>query len=128
MKTTPANQGKVSFTGRSGKQHPFWAWPLGTRFKPVAAVYFITKRAYRNRTYHMASHDAIYIGQTDNLSETFAATASLARYLEHGANCVCIHLLEDVEQRVAVEQDLLASHSTHCNGDGRNKYFGGLSD
>lgn len=128
MKTTPASQGKVSFTGNSGKQHQFWAWPLDTRFKPVAAVYFITKRAYRNRTYHMASHDAIYIGQTDDLSKTFSATAPLGRYLEHGANCVCICLLADAEQRVAVEQDLLASHSTHCNGNGRNKYLGAIAD
>jgi len=128
MKTTSANQGKVSFTGNSGRQHQFWAWPLDTRFKPVAAVYFITKRAYRNRTYHMASHDAIYIGHTENLAETFAPTVSLARYLEHGANCVCVCLLDDAEQRVAIEQDLLAAHNTHCNGNGKNKYFGAISD
>lgn len=128
VKTPPASQGKVSFTGKSGRQHVFWAWPLDTRFKPVAAVYFITKRAYRNSTYRMASHDAIYIGQTENLAETFAATVSLERYLQHGANCICVFLLADAEQRLAIEQDLLASNSTYCNGggNGRSNYLGSL--
>lgn len=128
MKTAPASQGKVNFTGKSGRPHAFWAWPLDTRFKPVAAVYLVTKRAYRNSTYRMASHDVIFIGQTENLSETFAATVSLERYLQHGANCICVFLLADAEQRRAIELDLLASHSTYCNGggNGRSNYLGNI--
>ena len=54
--TTPApkRQGNISFAGTSGRQYAFQVWPMDTRFKPVAAVYFVTKRAYRNRTYHTA--------------------------------------------------------------------------
>ena len=101
--TTPApkRQGNISFAGTSGRQYAFQVWPMDTRFKPVAAVYFVTKRAYRNRTYHTASHDAIYIGQTDSLADAFSNTASLERFQKFEANCVCVHPLADPAQNTA---------------------------
>ena len=101
---------------------------MDTRFKPMAAVYFVTKRAYRNRTYNTASHDAIYIGQTDNLTETFGTAAQPACFLKHEANCICVHPLTDPEQRIAVVQDLLGVHSTHCNNEGRSKPVVAVND
>jgi hypothetical protein len=101
---------------------------MGTRFKPMAAVYFVTKRAYRNRTYNTASHDAIYIGQTDNMTETFGTAAQPACFLKHEANCICVHPLTDPEQRIAVVQDLLGVHSTHCNDEGRSKPLVAVND
>jgi hypothetical protein len=111
--------GSVTFGGKSGEKYHFQVWPLGTRFKSLAAVYFVTKRAYDNSTYRRACHDGIYIGQTENLADALAVEAQLQRFRKFGANCVCVHVLADEARRVAVEQDLLAVNSTHCNHEAR---------
>jgi len=108
-------QGNITFVGKSGERYPFEVWPLETRFRPLAAVYFVTKRAYGSDTYRRASHDAIYIGRTEDLAGSLADPAALARYAKFGANCVCTLVIEGLERGLAVEQDLLAQYSTHCN-------------
>jgi len=105
----------ITFSGKSGEKYRFQAWSLETRFKPMAAVYLVTKRAFDSATYNRACHDSIYIGQTANLADPFATGSLFDCFTKHGANCICIYLLEDEEQRIAVEQDLVALHSTHCN-------------
>ena len=107
--------GSVTFGGKSGEKYHFQVWPLDTRFKSVSAVYFVTKRTYENNTYRRACHDGIYIGQTENLSDSIAAHPQLERFRKYGANCICVYLLAVEERRIAVEQDLLAAHNTHCN-------------
>lgn len=92
---------------------------MGTRFKALGAVYFVTRRAYDNNTYRRACHDGIYIGHTANLAEAFASHVHAERFMKFGANCVCVLLLLDEERRIAVEQDLLAAHNTHCNHEAR---------
>jgi hypothetical protein len=113
------SQGNVTFVGKSGEHYHFQVWPLEARFKAVAAVYFVTLRAYDNSTYRRACHDGIYIGQTADLSASLAAESDLQRYRKYGANSVCVHLLADEGRRMAVEQDLLDAHSTHCNQQAR---------
>ena len=108
-------QGSITFVGRSGEHYRFQVWPLETRFKAVSAVYFVTKRAYGNGTYRRANHDSVYIGQTGDLCAALAVEPQLVRFRKFGANCVCVHLLDDEARRVAIEQDLLAVHSTKCN-------------
>jgi len=108
-------QGSVTFGGKSGEKYHFQVWPLDTRFKSISAVYFVTKRTYENSTYRRACHDGIYIGQTENLADSIAAHPQLEHFRKYGANCICVYLLADEERRIAVEQDLLAAHSTHCN-------------
>ena len=107
--------GSVTFGGKSGEKYHFQVWPLDTRFKSVSAVYFVTRRTYENSTYRRACHDGIYIGQTENLSDSIAAHPQLERFRKYGANCICVYLLAVEERRIAVEQDLLAAHNTHCN-------------
>lgn len=111
--------GSVSFGGKSGEKYPFQVWPLETRFKSVAAVYFVTRRAFEDNTYRRACHDGIYIGQTDNLADILTAHPQLERFRKYGANCLCVHLVADEARRIAIEQDLLAAHSTHCNQQAR---------
>jgi len=107
--------GSISFTGKSGERYRFESWSLETRFKPLAAVYFVTKRKNERSTFNRAQHDSIYIGQTANLADPFATHSRFHCFAKHGANCVCIHLLESEEERIAVESDLLEVHSPHCN-------------
>ena len=109
------NYPDITFTGKSGGKYRFQAWSLDTRFKPMAAVFIVTKRAQDNSTYRRASHDSIYIGQTGNLADPFGTESQFDCFRKHGANCICICLFENEEQRIAVEEDLIALHSTHCN-------------
>jgi len=105
----------ITFSGKSGVRYRFQVWSLDTRFKPLAAVYVVTKRAQLNITYNRASHDIVYIGQTASLADPFATESQFDCFRKHGANCVCIHLAEDEARRLAAEEDLLALHETHCN-------------
>lgn len=109
----------ITFSGKSGEKYYFQPWPLETRFKSVAAVYFVTKRSFENNTYRRACHDGIYIGQTENLADPFSTQLHFDCFRKHGANCVCVYLVADEERRIAVEQDLIAGHSTHCNQQAR---------
>jgi hypothetical protein len=108
-------QGSVTFVGTSGERYHFQVWSLDARFKSIAAVYFVTKRAYDNGTYRRACHDGIYIGQTEDLSGALADVGQLERFRKYGANCVCVHVIADEARRIAVERDLLDAHHTHCN-------------
>jgi hypothetical protein len=110
-----ATYGGITFTGKSGEKYFFHAWPLETQFKSVAAVYYVTKRSFSNKTYRIASHEGIYIGQTESLTGPFATQTQLDRFRKHGANCVCVHLIANEERRQMVARDMLAAHSTSCN-------------
>ena len=123
-----ATYGGITFTGKSGEKYYFHAWPLETKFKSVAAVYFVTKRTFNNKTYRIAGHESIYIGQTGNLTDPFATHAQLGCFRKHGANCVCVHVVADEERRIAVEQDLIAGHTTSCNEDSVRPRFQHVQD
>lgn len=105
----------TTFTGKSGEKYRFQAWSLETRFKPIAAVYFVTKRAQDSSTYRRCSHDGIYIGQTASLADPLGTESQFDCFRKHGANCVCICPIASEERRIAVEEDLIAQHSTDCN-------------
>ncbi|MBI3044437.1 MAG: hypothetical protein HYY78_16570 [Betaproteobacteria bacterium] len=105
----------ITFSGKSGEKYHFQAWTLDTRFKALAAVYFVTKRARDGSTYSRASHDGVYIGHTASLANPFGTESQFECFRKHGANCICIHLLESEAARIAVSEDLLAQHRAHCN-------------
>ncbi len=108
-------QGSVTFSGNSGESYHFQVWSLDAKFRPVPAVYFITKRAYDNKTFRRACHDSIYIGQSDDLAGALVASSTLERFRRFGANCVCVYQHADDVRRSFVVQDLLDVYPTHCN-------------
>lgn len=107
----PMRQGSVTYAGKSGEQYHFQAWSLDVMFKPVAAVYFYTRRSYGNGTYRRANHEIIHIGHAADLSSLL--TTKTERYREAGANCICVHLVADDPRREAIERDLQAMHGDH---------------
>lgn len=122
-------QGSITFVGKSGERYHFQAWNLEAKFKPIAAVYFVTRRAYDNSTYRRACHDGIYIGQTTDLSGALADEGQIERFRKYGANCVCVQVIADEARRIAVERDLLDAHRTHCNHQARAvRLFGATGD
>ncbi len=105
----------VTFSGKSGEKYRFQVWSLDTKFKPLPAVYMVTRRAQEGGTYNRASHEIIYIGQTANLADPFATEAQFTCFHKHGANCICVLPVSDEARRIASEEDLAALHDAHCN-------------
>jgi len=110
-----ASFGSITFSGQSGEKYLCHAWPLDTRFKPLGAVYLVTKRM-ANETYaRKAGHQTIFVGRTDSLANPLASETDFDRFRKYGANCVCVHVDADAERRLAIERDLIAGHQPFCN-------------
>jgi hypothetical protein len=110
-----ASFGSITFSGQSGEKYLCHAWPLETRFKPIGAVYLVTKRM-ANKTYaRKAGHQTIFVGQTESLANPLATETEYERFIKYGANCVCVYVHADAERRLAVERDLIAGHQPFCN-------------
>lgn len=98
--------GSLMFNGRSGESYRFEVWPMETRFRPAAAVYFVTKREVPAGTFNRACHEHLYLGRTSDLSAPLGTAAQLAWFSEHGANCLCIYSAESEPARLAIQEDL----------------------
>ena len=110
-----ASFGSITFSGQSGEKYLCHAWPLDTRFKPMGAVYLVTKRM-ANETYaRKAGHQTIFVGRTDSLANPLASETDFDRFRKYGANCVCVYLDADAERRLTIERDLIAGHQPFCN-------------
>ena len=105
-----AKFGDLMLSGKSGEKYCFQTWPLHTRFRSVAAVFFVTKRLFKNRTFHRASHEVIYIGQTPSMSDPLGTVAQLDAFEKHGANCVCVYPTTDEGERLKLFEDLIAGN------------------
>jgi hypothetical protein len=102
--------GDIMLNGKSGHRYCFQAWPFGTRFRPLGAVYFVTKRVYNNKNYRRACHEVIYIGETSSMAEPLASPFQLDAFEKRGANCVCVFASTDEAQRKTMVEDLVAAH------------------
>ena len=108
-----AKFGRVTFTGESGRDYAFAAYPRETRFKPIAAVYVITKREANAEG--RASHTRLYVGHTDNLQgQPFNHGREHCFDRKH-ANCVCVFPENDLDRRLAIEIDLRRAYEPPCN-------------
>lgn len=106
-----AKYGDLMLSGKSGERYYFQTWPLHTRFRSVGAVFFVTKRLFNNKTFHRASHEMIYMGQTSSMSEPLATLSQLDAFEKQGANCVCVYPTTDEVERMNIVEDLIAGHS-----------------
>lgn len=101
----------IMFSGKSGEKYCFQTWPLQTRFRPVGAVFFITKRVYSNKTFRRAHHEVVYIGQTPSMSNPLGTVTQLDAFEKHGANCVCVYPASDETYRTNMVKDLIESNN-----------------
>lgn len=101
--------GSLMLNGKSGTSYSFQTWPFGTRFRAVGAVFFVTKRFHNKKTtFHRASHELIFVGETANMSDPLGSVALLDDFEKHGANCVCVFPTTDETQRRNIVDDLVA--------------------
>ena len=103
----------VTFTGKSGKKYEFNVYPMDEGFKAVGAVYVITRRIKDPDGSH--AHKRIYTGETGDLSERFDDHHKAQCFRDNNANCVCTHVDNDKQSRLAKETDLLGNYTTPCN-------------
>jgi hypothetical protein len=98
----------IEFTGKSGERYRFQVLPIGTAFKPLAAVYVVTKRTFDDRTFTTkASHQPLAIGETANLAATFLAKSELKALVAKGADHICVCAVPEQERRSRMERDLI---------------------
>lgn len=98
----------ISFKGCSGKSYNFDVYLVGTKFKSLGAIYFISKRQNNN-------HTLVYLGITDDLSTRFNNHHKEECFKKHNANCVSIHIESYEKTRKLVEEDILCNYNFPCN-------------
>jgi hypothetical protein len=109
----------IVLTGKSGAIYRFQVWSLETPLKAVPAAYIVTRRAQENSNYNSAAHEIVYIGEASSLADPFATASDFNCFRKHGANCICIHRVEDDRRRREVAQDLALAHGTPCGEKGK---------
>ncbi len=105
--------GKTTFDGSSGKAYRFTVYPLNTRIRKIAGLYVIANRSHGDAREHQ--HEALYVGQTEDLSQPFEKHRKAQEFERLGGNCICLHADDSEESRVKKEQDLVAAMHPVCN-------------
>ncbi len=94
----------IRVTGKSGTPYVFHLYPWGTDFKPVGAVYVITRRVEKSSGGFR--HKCIHLGETTDLSEGFDEHDQRALFERYLANCIWVHREPDPARRREIRQDL----------------------
>lgn len=108
-----ARLGTLTLRGASGQQYVFDVYAFDTDFEALGAVYAITRRTRKEDDSY--SHTTIYIGETGDLSTRFDGHHKEDCFVQHDANCKCIHLDDDEDSRFAKEADLIDNLKPPCN-------------
>jgi hypothetical protein len=106
--------GSFCARGKSGRTYPFQAFSLDAVFDRVGAVYFITCRKIDKDG--RIAHSRIYCGETADLSARTLSTEQATSFASYGANCICVFISEDTQQRHDVEKDIHQNYKLLCNG------------
>jgi hypothetical protein len=105
--------GKTSLQGGSGKVYRFAIYPLGTKLRKLAGLYVISNRSHDDSTGHQ--YEALYVGQTEDLSQPFDRHHKSKEFDRCGANCIFLHKDESEDSRIEKERDLIAALHPPCN-------------
>jgi hypothetical protein len=105
--------GKATFDGKSGKAYRFTVYPLRTKIRKIAGLFIIANRSHDESS--CQQHQALYVGQTEDLSQPFERHHRAEEFKRHGANCVCLHADESPRSRVEKKRDLVAAMRPVCN-------------
>ena len=108
-----AQEGTITFGGKSGRKSEFEIWPFNTSWNAVAAVYAVTHS--RPTETGGKTHDPIYIGETDDLKERLGNHHKADCFRKHNANQVCVHQEFTAQNRITIEADILANYNWVCN-------------
>ena len=106
--------GTLTLTGQSGQTYNFDVYPSDASWNSgIACVYYISKRTKKSDG--TGSHNAIYVGETEDLKDRLANHHKQQCFDSNGYNAVSIHQESNSQSRLSVESDLIASHDLPCN-------------
>ncbi len=101
----------ILWKGASGAEYKYWIYDLPPNFKAGAGNYIFAKETKPN------THVAIYIGETEDLSDRFDDHHAMACIKKEEATHIHVHSTSGVAQtRRDEESDLIARWSPSCNG------------
>jgi hypothetical protein len=104
----------VEFVGNSGAKPVFDVWPIDHKFKETdGAVYAVTMR-YQNEE-GLYSHEIVYFGTTNNVSELLGDHPKASEFEVHKANMICVFIENSKRLRSKLETDLINTYKPHCN-------------
>ncbi|WP_339783358.1 hypothetical protein [uncultured Marinobacter sp.] len=104
----------LKLTGVSGTTYTFDVYPYDTKFKAIAAVYYISRRTEKSDG--SGTHTAIYVGETEDMSTRFDSHHDEACFKRNNANCKSILKETSGRRRLEIEADLVSSLNPPCNG------------
>ena len=101
----------IKWVGQLGEEYTYWAYEIGTTFSKAPANYIFAK-ATKPETLL-----AIYIGETEDISERFDYHHKIDCIRRNGATHICTHKSSDDKKvRYEEESDLIANYHPVCNG------------
>jgi hypothetical protein len=104
-----ADLGSIVWIGKSGKKYTHWLYKMGTEFLATPANYIFCKQSGNG-------YQAIYIGQTGNISERFDNHHKMPCITKNGATHICVHKSSESEsERCVEESDLIENYQPICN-------------
>ena len=109
---------KLTLGGASGKQYIFDLFSferfseLKDAFRARPAVYVFTRRS---RSVDGFTHDLVYLGKTENLSNRFIGHHKEQCVMAHHANCIGLYGVANNEDLLDIEADILATYDFPCN-------------
>lgn len=109
---------KLTLNGISGEQYLFDLFSfddfseLRNAFRSMPAVYVFTRRRMFVNDY---THDLIYLGETEDLSQRFNEHHKEENIMMHHANCIGLHGVTSYEERINIEKDILGAYDFPCN-------------
>jgi hypothetical protein len=103
----------ATFSGQSGQKYQFFVYPMNQAFKNVGAVYAVSRRYRNNRGGY--SYNIIYLDETSDLATRLEKHNEWDCFARQYANCICSHLDNDRDSRLAKKEDLLRHCTLYCN-------------
>ena len=103
---------KVTWTGHSGRKFDFELYTIDTVFNAVPACYIFARESAPR------SWQAIYIGETSDLSTRFLTHHKMPCIQLYGATHICVYTngMSNYISRYYLERDLVTNMKPPCNG------------
>ena len=100
----------IKWTGKSRREYTYWIYKIGTSFGKSPANYVFAKETSPETLL------AIYIGETEDISQRFDNHHKMPYISRNGATHICGHKSsEDKKVRCEEESDLISNHHPVCN-------------
>jgi hypothetical protein len=99
----------TTFTGQSGQRYQYFVYTMKASFKSTGAVYAIGRRYSDKKGGYR--YDVLFVGETSDLATSLENRSEWNSFAQRYANCICTHLDNDRDSRLAKREDLLRHYA-----------------